>query len=111
MGQARLERQNRFAVAQLWRVYGCVMVATKKTGGRNVSRPSLWRADVTEDSGLHTRHHRLSGYRHRREHGGLQRRQRRVMATAALCVPGTACGGAPGGGSFGGGFGALRRVV
>src|SRR5262249_38722649 len=55
VGQARLARQTCSAVAQPGRVYGCAVVATKKTGGRNVSRLALWRADVTQNPGLYSK--------------------------------------------------------
>src|SRR5262249_36620087 len=44
MGQAGLAQQTRSTVAQPGRVYGRPVVATKKNGGRNVSRPAFRRA-------------------------------------------------------------------
>src|SRR5215471_953910 len=71
MGSARLAQQARFAAPQYERVLGRAVVATKKIGGRNVSRLALWRTDADEESGPDACDHAPVGARHRRQYGRL----------------------------------------
>src|SRR5262245_43558486 len=87
MGQARPARQAYSVMAQRGRVYGRALVAAKKIGGRNVSRLALWRADVTQISGLHGGGGVITGAWHRSQHRHLQRDQRSAAQTAALRPP------------------------
>src|SRR5262245_12950309 len=53
MGEAGLGLQTCSAVAQPGRVYGCAVVATKKIGGRSVSRLAFRSADVIQEQNLY----------------------------------------------------------
>src|SRR5262245_50546606 len=97
MGEARSAQQTSSVVAQSGRICRCVVVATETMGGRDVSRFTLWRADVAEKSVFHAGGDTLLSDRDRREHGALQRRQRRPLASVAVSGRGTT--------------GASRRVV
>src|SRR5262245_34209719 len=84
VGQARPERKIHFALAQPGRVCRRIMAAAKKTGGRDVSRPSLWIPDVAEEARFYVDRRADARAGHWREHGDFQRRQRRVAALDAL---------------------------
>src|SRR5262249_47988587 len=55
MGQARLAKQTRTAVAQPGRVLGRGPAAATKIGGRHVSRPAFRFANAAEESRFHRR--------------------------------------------------------
>src|SRR5215831_12729758 len=93
MGQAGLAEQTRSAMAQRWSVRRRAVVATKKTGGRNVPGPALRRANAREETRIYVDRRDHARARHRREHGDFQRRQRRVAALAALSKGGRIGGG------------------
>src|SRR5262245_8144074 len=72
VGSARLAQQARSVAAQRKRILGRGLAATKKTGGRDVSRPALWRANADQKQRLYRRGDGRPGVRHWREYGDFQ---------------------------------------
>src|SRR5262245_38927019 len=93
MGQAELAKQTEPALAQHERVLGCDLVATKKIGGRNVSRLALWHSNVAECPWLHVDGHPYAQLRHWREHSDFQRRECDSVEAIAIPEPGATCDG------------------
>src|SRR5262249_40412540 len=89
-GQPQLENQTRSAATQRRRVSGRAALTTKKTGGRNVSRPALRLANAAQTQELHGDRDSHAQPGRRREYGDLQHRQRRVAATSAFRRAGAA---------------------
>src|SRR5262245_64599311 len=72
LGQVELGRQTRTAAARPGRILGCAVAATTETGGRDVSRLAVWRADAANTARLHFDCCRHAGARHWRERIALQ---------------------------------------
>src|SRR5215475_8781381 len=72
VGSARLAQQARSATAQRERILGRALAATKKIGGRDVSRFALWRANAAQEQRLYCRGDGRPGARHWREYGDFQ---------------------------------------
>src|SRR2546428_11250444 len=70
-------------MAQHKRVLGCVLVTTKKSGGRDVSRLALWRANATQEQKLHCGCYSFAGAGHRGEYGDLSVARRCATARVA----------------------------
>src|SRR5262249_44698361 len=62
----------------------CAVVAARKNGVLNVSRLSFRHANAGEESRVYADCDSHTGAGHRREHGDLQRHQRRLIAPAAV---------------------------
>src|SRR5215510_13384724 len=77
-------------MAQRGRVRRRALVATEKTGGRNVSRLTLRRTDATQAARLYSAGAPRFGYRDRAGHSDLQFDQRAVAAPAAVQRAGSA---------------------
>src|SRR5215510_15567874 len=84
MGQTQLENKTRSAATERRRVVGRAAVATKKIGGRDVSRLAIWRANAAEESRLQRRDNTDARAGHRRQRGALFGGQRRAAQSAAL---------------------------
>src|SRR5262245_15710046 len=84
MGQTQLENKTRSAATERRRVVGRAAVATKKIGGRDVSRLAIWSANAVEESRLHRRDNTDARAGHWRQRVALFGGQRRADQSAAL---------------------------
>src|SRR5262245_23132400 len=88
MGAPRLAKQTRPAAAQPGGVPGCVAAATKKIGGRYVSRPAFRTANDAQTTGFYGDGRADASAWDRRQHGDLQPGGRRVIEDAVRAEPG-----------------------